>query len=231
LTDPVKYNLRIHVLLLAACLLPGLSQAQWKDTIAYSLKQKPKIFFNLTAFNSVVSGEFVAFSGIRVGLNYNKRVKFGVGLYGLNTQVVSSIRVEGDSAYDTNAELKLGFLALSAEYIFFNRYPWQFSFVPFQLSLGEGHYEYISQPDKIRTSTKKQSVILYEPAVMGQFSIFRWIGLGASAGYRFRIYTDKELKEDLSSPTFSFGLRLFVDELYKMAFPHGICPGDKKSNK
>ena len=198
------------------------------DTVQYSLKQKPKIFFNLTTFNSTVSGEFVAFSGIRVGLNYNKRVKFGLGLYGLNTQVVSSIRVEGDSSYDTNAELKLAFFALSAEYVFFHRYPWQFSFVPFQIALGEGHYEYVKEPDKIRTETTKQSIVLYEPSVMGQYSIFRWIGLGASVGYRFRLYSDKELKEDLSSPTFSFGLRLFVDELYKMAFPNGLCgKGDK----
>jgi hypothetical protein len=231
LTDPVKYNLRIQLLLFAVCLLPVLSQAQWKDTVAYSLKQKPKLFFSLTTFNSVVSSEFVAFSGIRGGLNYNKRVKFGIGLYGLNSQVVSSIRIEGDSGYDTNAELKLGFLSLSAEYVFFNQYPWQISFVPFQIALGEGHYEYISEPDTIRTNTKKQSVVLYEPAFMGQFSIFRWIGLGASAGYRFRIYSDKELKEDLSAPTFSFGLRLFVDELYKMAFPNGICKDGDKTNK
>ena len=227
----MKHPFRISLPLLVVFLFPVLLSAQIKDTITYSLRQKPKFFFNLTAFSSVVSGEFVGFSGFKGGLNYNRRVKFGAGYYWLNSQVVSSIRVEGDTAYDTNAELKLGFLSLSAEYLFYNQYPWQLSFFPFQLSVGEGHYEYISEPDKIRTKTKKQTVVLYEPAFTAQYSIFQWIGLGASVGYRFNIYSDKELKEDLSAPTFSFGLRIFVDELFKMAFPDGLAKKQPKADK
>jgi hypothetical protein len=222
---------RRRLLLLIALLtaLSSATSAQWLDTVNYSLKQRPKFFLNLTTFSSVVSGNVVRFSGFRAGLNYNKRVKFGAGFYGLNTQVVSSILVEDDTgSYATDAELRLDFFSVSAEYIFFHRPPWQFSFIPFQISVGAGYYDYIRSSDKVRTSTPRQSVVLYEPALMGQYSIFRWLGLGASAGYRFRLHASRELKQDLSAPTFSFGLRLFVDELYLMAFPEGLC---KKKDK
>jgi hypothetical protein len=217
----------------AVLFFPLLSSAQLSDTIRYSLEQKPKFFINLTTFNSTVSGDLVAFSGFRAGVNFNKRIKFGAGFYGMNTKVFSNITVtaNNDAVYDTSAELKLGFFSLSAEYIYYHNYPWQFGFIPYQLSLGEGHYEYIPRGGTTRVETEKQTIVLYEPNFTGQYSIFRWIGIGASVGYRFRLYSSKELREDLSSPTFSIGLRLFVDELYKMAFPHGLSKKEETPDK
>ena len=222
---------RFKILFVALLVLPAFVKGQLMDTIAYSLQQKPKFFFNLTTFSSVVSGELVGFGGFRAGLNYNKRVKFGAGFYDLSSRVVSTIHVNDDPAYDAEAQLKLDFFFLTAEYIFFHRYPWQFSFIPFQLSLGSGYYEYYTQPENVRTETEKKSIVLYEPNIQGQFSIFRWIGIGTSIGYRFRLYSDRELKEDLSAPTINLGLRLFVDELFKMAFPNGLCKKKKEEPK
>lgn len=192
-------------------------EAQVLDTIVYSLKQKPKFFLNLNTFNSVVSNEMVNFFGFKTGVNYNKRVKFGVGYYVMTSKkVVSPISVSNDSVqYTTNGELRLNFFSFSAEYIYYISYPWQFSFTPFQFSLGEGHYNYITEPDKVHTKTKGQSVVLYEPNVSGQYSVFKWLGFAVSVGYRAKVYSSKELKEDLSAPTFAIGVRIFVDELYK----------------
>jgi hypothetical protein len=205
-------------------------KSQVLDTIEYSLKQKPSFFFNLSAFNSSVSNEMANFFGFKTGLNYNKRIKFGIGFYGLTSNVVSSIVINSDTSYLTNGELKLNFLSLSSEYIFYIKYPWQLSVTPIQFSIGEGHYRYISEPDKQSLKTKKQFVLLYEPNVVGQFSLFRWLGLAAGLGYRAKIFSSAQLNEDLSAPTYTIGFRIFIDELYKMAFPNGAFNKSMEKN-
>jgi len=213
----MKFTVIIVLFALSFFYSPKKCNAQVLDTIEYSLKQKPKFFLNLNTFNSVVSNEMVNFLGFKTGLNYNKRLKFGVGYYVMTSKkVVSPISVTNDSLqYTTNGELRLNFISLSAEYIYYISYPWQFSFTPLQFSLGKGHYNYITEPDKIHTKTKGQSIILYEPNITGQYSVFKWFGVAVSVGYRVKVYSSKELKEDLSAPTFAIGIRVFVDELYK----------------
>jgi hypothetical protein len=223
----LKKSCALFVFLLAVM----SADAQITDTIKYSLKQKPSFFFNLTAFNSIVSNENANFFGFKAGISYNKRIKFGAGLYTLTSNVVSPISIPTDSVpYSTNGELRLNFLSLSAEYNFFVDYPWQFSITPVQFSFGEGHYRYISEPDKQSLKTKKQTVLLYEPNIMGQFSVFRWLAIAAGFGYRIKVVSSKQLNEDLTAPTYAIGFRVFLDELYRMAFPGGAFhnSGQKK---
>ncbi|HRS40090.1 MAG TPA: hypothetical protein P5292_13000, partial [Bacteroidia bacterium] len=104
------------------------AQPAWVDTLRYSLHQRPKFFFQLTSFNSFVSSDFANFSGFRMGLNYNHRLRFGMGLLTLDgNAVVSAVSIrEGDISYITNGQLKTTFLTFSGEYIFYSKYPWQF---------------------------------------------------------------------------------------------------------
>jgi hypothetical protein len=63
--------------------------------------------------------------------------------------------------------------------------------------------------------------------VKAQYSFFRWAGIGSSLGYRISLYSPDKLNENFSSITFSLGLQLYLDEIYNMVFPRGIC-GKKK---
>ncbi|HNP49176.1 MAG TPA: hypothetical protein PKK99_02020 [Bacteroidia bacterium] len=204
------------------------SHAQVLDTLYSSLEKKPKFFINILNYYGFISKDFANFSGLKFGLNYNKRVRFGFGVAALDAgSVVSSISIEEDSlAYTTNGELKFSFLSASAEYVFYHQYPWQFSIIPYNLAVGTAGYEYIRRSDHTRVSTPSETVITFQPELTGQFSIFRWIGLGASFGYRKTLYSSKNIRENFNSPTFSVGLKLFMDEIYKIAFPNGI--GKKK---
>ena len=54
----------------------------------------PQILFQLTSFNSFVSSDFANFSGFRMGLNYNHRLRFGMGLLTLDgNAVVSAVSI------------------------------------------------------------------------------------------------------------------------------------------
>jgi len=201
------------------------AQPAWVDTLRYSLHQRPKFFFQLTSFNSFVSSDFANFSGFRMGLNYNHRLRFGMGLLTLDgNAVVSAVSIrEGDISYITNGQLKTTFLTFSGEYIFYSKYPWQFSAIPFQAGIGGAHYEYNSRLDtNRRVSTPDEFLFILQPELTGQFNIVRWFGLTANAGYRFTAYSSRELREDFSAPAFSAGVKIFIDEIYKRLFPNGI---------
>lgn len=207
------------------------AKAQVLDTLYASLEKRPKFFINLQNYYGFISKDFANFTGLKFGLSYNKRVRFGFGVAGLDAgSVVSEIEIEEDTlSYTTNGELKFSFISASAEYIFYHQYPWQFSLIPYNLGVGTASYEYIRRSDRQRVSTPSETVIIFQPELTGQYSIFRWIGIGTSFGYRKTLYSSKNIRENFNSPTFSVGLKLFMDEIYKMVFPHGLT-GKKKSS-
>lgn len=203
----------------------GLAQPAWVDTLRYSLHQPPKFVFQVTSFNSFVSNDFANFTGFRMGLNYNHRLRFAMGLLTLDgNAVVSPVSIrEGDFSYVTNGQLKTTFLTFSGEYIFYSKYPWQFTVLPFQAGIGGAHYEYNSRLDSNRrVSTPDELLFILQPELTGQFNIVRWFGLTANLGYRFTAYSSRELREDFSAPAFSAGVKIFLEEIYKSVFPNGI---------
>ncbi|HRH64806.1 MAG TPA: hypothetical protein PLU53_00770 [Bacteroidia bacterium] len=220
------------VFVLAAGMLTSLQgRAQVLDTLYASLEKRPKFFINILNYYGFISKDFANFSGLKFGLNYNKRVRFGFGLAALDAgTVVSEIGITEDSlSYTTNGELKFSFISASGEYVFYHLYPWQFSIIPYNLGVGTAGYEYIRRSDRQRVSTPSETVIFFQPELTGQYSIFRWIGVGASVGYRKTLYSSKNIRENFNSPTFSIGLKLFMDEVFKMTFPNGL-KGKKKSS-
>ncbi len=212
------------ICVITVILLPESSHAQLLDTISYSLQKKPKVFLNFVPFNSYISKNIANFSGLRVGLNYNKRIKFGLGYFALtNSSVVSPVVIEDDGPlYETSGELNFHFFSITAEYIFYQQSPWQFSFIPLQLGLGRASYDYIRRSEFYRVSTKAETVLILHPDFTAQYSILNWLGAGATLGYRVTLNGSKNVQEDFDSPTFSLTLKVFLDELYKMAFPSGI---------
>jgi hypothetical protein len=216
----------------AECPFQGLKP--FSDTLCQSLKHPPTFFFNLLSFNSFINDDFVNFYGFRMGLQYNRRVKFGFGLFQLSPNaVVSSINVMEDTTrYVTNGNLEARYFSLAAEYIFYNRYPWQVSILPVDFGIGGAHYSFNSRSGGgRRLETPDVALIFYQPGVTAQFSIVKWFGLAASAGYRFTLYSSKEVKEDFNAPGFSAGIKLFLDEVYNAVFPHGVRFSRSKNSK
>lgn len=195
-------------------------QAQITDTITYSLKQKPRFFITLASFNTFIDGQYANIGGLRSGLNFNQRIRFGLGFFNLtNNAVVTQLNIkENGLDYYTNGQLYFTFFSVSAEYFFFNKYPWQCGIMPLQVGFGGAKYGYINRPDRIKSYTSTETVILYQPELSAQYSVFRWAGFGVSAGYRVTLLRSRKLTQDLNAPTFSIDIRLFLDEIYKILF-------------
>lgn len=190
------------------------------DTINYSLKQKPKFFIMLASFNTFIDHQFASISGLRMGVTYNHRIRFGIGFHNLaNNSVVSTIKIkENNSEYETDGRLNLGFVSFAAEYFFYNHYPWQCTFTPFNIGIGGANYEYISQAESVLKKTSTETVVIYQPEISAQYNVFKWFGVGVTTGYRMTFYRSQEQTKSLSAPTFAVDFRLFIDEIYKSIF-------------
>ncbi|MFN8165667.1 MAG: hypothetical protein U0X76_05720 [Bacteroidia bacterium] len=209
-------NCSVSLIAFVCCLQTFFSYAQTADTIAYSLKQKPRFFLSLASFNTFIDHDFASFGGGKAGLDFNHRIRFGLGYLELtNNSVVSDVLVnDGVSEYVTNGQLEMSYFSLSAEYSFRNNFPWHFAVVPFQTGFGSAHYEYISHAEKKRVSTPSEFIILYQPEVNVQYSIIRWFAVGVTSGYRFTILRSKKQTRNFNAINFSFDISISLDELY-----------------
>jgi hypothetical protein len=195
----------------------GYSNAQLLDTVKYSLRQKPKFYATLASFNTFIDKQYANIFRVRAGVTYNQRVRFGLGYSNLsNNSVVTELHiVENGLDYYTNGKLNFVFFSVNADYFFFDRYPWQMAVTPFQLGTGWANYEYINRPDQVETLTETEFLVLYQPELSVQYSVFKWIGLGFTLGYRFSLYRSNKVIQDFNAPTIAIDIRLFLDEIYK----------------
>ncbi len=165
--------------------------------------------------NSVVIGHKVKFNGVKIGIG-NSKHRFGIGIYGLREPVVTyDRRVDSVDATDTN-RYNFGFLSFFYERILYRSKRWEFS-APVHLNLGSLKGEYLSTGRKFKK-------YLDEPAssitlsVKSHFKVFRWIGLHGGFGYNVMLNRDKPTRKALNAPFYSFGIKIFLAEAWKLTF-------------
>ena len=195
------------------------AKAQLIDTIVSSFHTRPKVFFQIATYNSFVSNEQANTFGIRSGLEFNKRVRIGVGFYALTSDIVKQKIIAGASGNDTvGAQLEMGFASVSLEYVFYNKGQWQLS-VPLNIGVGKSYFwHYLEGQGDIRYKIDEKSVALMTLSVEAQYKIIKWVGVGAGLGYRQMLKDNSNINENFNSVIYNLGLRIFVDEIFKSIF-------------
>lgn len=194
------------------------SQAQIFDTIRYSLQQKPRVFFQLDTYNSFVSKEPANTFGLRGGLEYNRRVRFGIGFYNLASDIVKRKLITGVFSSDSllNTKLELNFIPLSAEYIFYNKYPWEIST---QTAIGFGtSYFFYYNPQGEKARIDEKNIALMVIAGGAQYKLTRWLGVGSGLGFRVMLKDNSSIDESFNSIIYSLQLRIFPGAIYRAIF-------------
>jgi len=193
----------------------AIMQAQVLREIGDSFKKKPKFFFNFTQYNSFINKQSANISGLKAGLEFNEKVRLGLGYGWLYSDIVDRIIIDkNDLSYTTNGQLKFNFVSTSFEYEFYSNYPWHIS-VPLVVGAGGAHYEYVDRLSRERTKTKNFPVVLFEPTVNAQYNIIDWVGISGGLGYRVAMNASRELKNNFSSPIYVIQLKIFFDEIYR----------------
>ncbi len=216
----------ICCLLFALMTLPA--QGQWLDTVKASFRSRPKFLFQLDTYNSFVSSESANTSGLRAGLDFNRRVRLSLGYYNLTSEIIKRKAVTDSDFGDTvNARLDMNYFPAGFEYVFYNTFPWEVS-VPFNIGPGKSYFWYYRNNDGEQGRVDEKTVALAILGVGAQYKIVKWFGVGAGLGYRVMLIDNSNINENFNSVIYSLNLRIFLDEIVKTVFGHGDPPtGDE----
>ncbi|MBX3163848.1 MAG: hypothetical protein KF900_05165 [Bacteroidetes bacterium] len=209
-----------HILFLAIFLcLYSTHKAQLMDSIGYLLKQPYSIDARLESRNSFIDNQLISVSGARLGLSFQRKLKLGIGVSWLASDVKEQFQIKNSFGKDTsiNRFLKFMYVCYYADFVFYKTKRWQLS-VPIQVGTGVSWFQRNSVYS-FKHKDPKYFLLLYEPGVSTQFKVFRWFGVGADIAYRFTMKNNEKVGEKLMSPTYSFKILFWFDQLFYELFP------------
>jgi len=174
-----------------------------------SFRTKPKLDIKLDNRFSFIRSDDVKTLGVKVGLSFNRRFKVGLGVNQMITSTGNKISVN-----DTIRSVDLDYFYFSpyAEYTFYNSKKWAFSLAA-QLGFGEARYEYKLNNKEVELA--KTLVLSYEPAMLIDYKIIRWFGIGTGVGYRIVYYKRSVIEERFSSPQIIVKLKIYLGEIVR----------------
>ncbi len=85
------------------------------------------------------------------------------------------------------------------------------------MGIGLSQYDYRDEDGKKHT-IGQSGILLYEPALSGQYKITRWFGLGMGAGFRIMLINNKGISSRFNSPIYIFKIKVFFGEIYRSIF-------------
>lgn len=212
--------------ILSFVLITTASRSQFLDSLHLVFNSKSMIDARIESRYSFIRNELVSVAGIRIGVAYKRKLRIGGG--------VSWMRSNRDEKfYEKNAlgeevsvtkHLKFAYLCYYIDFVYYRTQRWQLS-VPIQVGTGMAWFQketYYHQ----HITDKKHFLLLYEPGITAQFKIFKYFGLGTDVAFRFVLRTQKKIGEQLNSPTLSFKILFWPDQLF-----YSISPNHKLSKK
>jgi hypothetical protein len=225
----VKSSRLITYVFVAICYLKSVSiVSQFEDTLviqpkldtSYSKKEEKnlKFFLGFDARRSFVLKNNSKFNGIKIGLSYKNKHRFGLGLYGMQepiTFVGEVDRFKHPDATDT-VRFNFGYGSLFYEYVWLKNKRWDLS-TPIHFGIGNLAFSY-KDTSSLYKPLFGGGVLMTELTGVAQFKVFRWFALGSGVGYRMMLIDDITIRKSLNSPVYIFQVKILFGEIYKMTF-------------
>ena len=186
-------------------------QVVFENEFKESFLTKPKLDIKLDNRFSIIRNNDVKTIGLKVGLNFNRKFKVGLGINQMLLPVEKNyLNLEGDFV---PVELEYFYFSPYFEYTYFNSKRWEFS-LSTQIGIGGASYRFTDingQKIKLVEST----VLSYEPAMLIDYKIIRWFGIGTGVGYRLIFYKSPGIQEKFSAPEMVFKLKIYLGEIVR----------------
>jgi len=177
------------------------------EDISLAMKQKPKITFRFDSRNSFISNKRAQISSIKIGLDYQKKIRLGLSFSFLRSNFYIDREItENYTEQTVTTRLHLEYLSVFADYVFFKNKKWEFN-LPIQLGGGYNYLKYNQNGNK--QIIDKSFIIIYEANINGMYKLFKGIGVGAGTGYRIMLLGNPNIKEHFTSPIYVFRVKLF----------------------
>jgi hypothetical protein len=219
------YRYYVTVIILSLLCIRLNAQENQREDPLISFRNKPSFFINLDRTSSFVAGKSATTNELRLGLDFKKKVRLGIGVASLVSDVVVPKNIVTESGTDSslNAKLSLTYLTLSSEYTLYDSKRWQVT-TPMVFGMGSAYFTYYEWKGSeiITKKLDEGGVVLLSPSVIVTYRILRWFGISGGIGYRVMIRNNQRIGEEFNSPIYVVRLRIFMGEIYKSVFPRGI---------
>jgi hypothetical protein len=212
--------IRILLIVFGVLFFPIILLAQYdderllvfEDEFKKSFKSKPKVDVKFDNRFSFIRDTDVKTIGIKVGLNFRRKFKVGLGF---NQMLFNVEKVAFDEIAGVNrsVELEYSYFSPYIEYVYYNTRKWEFS-LSFQHGIGGASYQYTNANGK-KVKLINSLVLSYEPAMLIDYKIIRWVGIGTGIGYRMVYYKEPGIKEKFSSPEYVIKLKIYLGEIVR----------------
>jgi hypothetical protein len=193
--------------------------AQILDTLREFFKHKYSIDARLESRYSFYNNQLISVTGLRFGAAFQRKLRIGGGLSWLKTNITSDFYPVATSGKTDTVQkfLKFIYMCYYMDFVFYKTKRWQLS-VPIQAGTGLSWFQ-DQKSYRFRNKDDKYLLLLYEPGITVQYKVLKWAGVGADVAYRFTLRTPKRPENKLNSPSLSFKLLIWFDQLFYEIFP------------
>lgn len=184
----------------------GFAQ-DFEAELKQAIREKPKLELRLDSRNSFINQSGVRVYGLKVGVQFDNKLSFGLGYNQLWSEVNNSIEYKN---VEHRSKLRFYNISPYVSYVFYRDEKWELS-IPVQFGFGSSFYENTEKfgPDKIY----QKFVISYEPAISFQYRFLKYFGAGLGIGYRLMLKPNRALEERFTSPVYIFKTKIYFQDL------------------
>ncbi len=178
-----------------------------------NLFQKQKLDFVLDARQTLISTTTARLGGLRLGIEYRRVHRFGIGVYGLSKGVHLNSLIDLDPKI-TEAVLNLSYASIFYERVLFFNRKWEWSAT---VHLGKGQItgDYRTSADSLWRSFPTRDVKPFELSTTGYYHLTWWCSIGTGIGYRFMRDTPDEVRHIYNAPVAIARVRIKLGRLVK----------------
>jgi hypothetical protein len=166
-------------------------------------------------------------NGLKLGFEFYKRVRTGIGFYGNNDYYLIPYPAYSDSLRRT---AKFAYATYFAELVFFRSFYWELSaaWASGRGNMSVNNYDIRSGLPKFTHGSVIEGIKVRDIALNSQFKIVPWFGLGLGLGYRF-VYNvgDANLQDAFRDPYVDFKLKFYMGYAFKAIFNPKVIDGEK----
>ena len=185
--------------------------AIFEDEFKKSFKSKPKLDVKFDNRFSFIRDTDVKTIGIKVGLNFRRKFKVGLGINQMLFNVEKVVVNSNDE--EVPVSLEYSYFSPYLEYVYFSNRRWEFS-LAIQHGIGGASYQFTDVNGK-KQKLVQSAILSYEPAMLIDYKIVRWVGIGTGIGYRMVYYKEPGIIEKFSSPEYVIKLKVYLGEIVR----------------
>ena len=184
----------------------------FEDEFKKSFSSKPKLDVKFDNRFSFIRDGDVKTIGVKVGVNFRRKFKVGLGLNQMLLPV-NTFAFDASAGINRAVELEYSYFSPYLEYVYYNTRKWEFS-LSIQHGIGGASYQYTKANGK-KIKLTNSAILSYEPAMLIDYKIIRWVGIGTGIGYRLVYYKSPGIKEKFTSPEYVIKLKVYLGEIVR----------------